>query len=184
MPVFRSRAQAAVLTEVLLRPETEVSVTDLAARLGMPLSTVHDEVRRLLGAAILSERAVGRSRLVRANSDNPAVRPLTELVTMTLGVPTIVRDAFSAIREVERVYLYGSWAACYLGEVGPVPHDLDVLVVGSPTRADVYEAADTVERLVGFPVNPVVVRPERWAAKKADALVRTIRSGPTVAVYG
>ena len=64
MPVFRSRHQADLLTLLFLRPDQDYTVTDLAARLGIPLTTAHREVQRLEDAGLLTGRAVGRSRLM------------------------------------------------------------------------------------------------------------------------
>jgi hypothetical protein len=183
MPVFRSRAQGALLADLLLHPTEEFSLTDLAQRTGTALSTVHDEVERLVAAGILAERYVGRSRLVRASASNPAVRPLTDLAAMTFGPLAAVRDAFTSLTGAERVLIYGSWAARYHGEPGPPPHDLDVLVVGPAKRAAVYDAADEVERRTGFTVNPVLMSAARWT-KRADPLVRQIRASATVEVVG
>lgn len=182
LPVFRSRTQAAVLAEVLLRPSEEFSLTDLARRVGAALSTVHAEVERLVRAEVFAERTVGRSRLVRANPENLAVRPLTELVALTFGPFGVVRDAFRVVPGVYRVVLYGSWAARYLGEPGPPPRDVDVLVVGTADRAAVYEAAEAAERVLRLPVNPVLASPKRFAAKD-DTLMRQVNASPTVTVH-
>jgi hypothetical protein len=47
LPEFPSRPQAELLMWLLLHPEQEFGVSDPAARLGMPLSTLHREVVRL-----------------------------------------------------------------------------------------------------------------------------------------
>jgi DNA-binding IclR family transcriptional regulator len=47
LPIFRSRLQADILAMLLLQPDQELSLTDLAARFDAPLSTVHGEVQRL-----------------------------------------------------------------------------------------------------------------------------------------
>jgi predicted nucleotidyltransferase len=181
MPVFRSRVQAEILAATLLHPEQEQTLTWLAQRAGAALSTVHAEVGRLVLAGILNERTVGRSREVRANAGNPAVAPLTELVTLTFGPPRIVAEELTDVPGVFRVLLYGSWAARYEGEPGPPPHDIDVLVVGRADRAAVYDAADRAERRLGSPVHPVLVTPERYAAAD-DPLIRQIAASPSVTV--
>ena len=181
LPVFRSTAQAKVLTAVLLRPDEERSLTDLARETGVALSTVHDEVARLVRAGILSERLAGRSRLLRANTDNPVVRPLTELVALTFGPIPVVAEEFGDLAGVEQVILFGSWAARYLGEPGLPPRDVDVLVVGSPDRAAVYDAADRTEQRIGSRVHPVLVTPARFATA-ADPLIQQIKGSPAVTV--
>ena len=181
LPVFRSPAQARLLATLLLHPDEEHTLTDLARHTRIPLSTVHGEVARLVRAGILAERAVGRARLLRANGDNPAVRPLTELVALTFGPITVIEEEFADLPGVQMVILFGSWAARYLGEPGPPPRDVDVLVVGSTGRDALYRAADRAEQRLGRPVHPVLATPERFAAN-ADPLIQQIKASPAVTV--
>jgi predicted nucleotidyltransferase len=179
MPVFRSAVQAEVLAALLLHPAVELPLTDLATRIGAPLSTVHAEVSRLVTAGILSERSLGRSRLLRADTANPAVAPLTQLLLLTYGPKTVVAGEFAGVDGVEQVILYGSWAARYLGTPGPPPRDVDVLVVGTAERADVYDAADRAEARIGLPVHPVLVSAAAFESGKSP-LLREVKSAPYV----
>lgn len=77
--------------------------------------------------------------------------------------------------------IFGSWAARYLGEAGPGPHDLDVLVVGRPTRESVYDAADRAQHRLALPVNLVIRTADAWRAAK-DPLVSRIQASPLVTV--
>jgi len=181
LPVFRSQLQADILAALLLNPEREYSLTDLAQRFDAPLSTVHGEVKRLTDAGLLRRRNVGRSAVVRANSANRLVEPLAELLFLSWGPLQVVADEFAWMEGAERVLIFGSWAARYLQRPGPPPHDLDVLVVGRPTRAAVYDAADRAQQRLGMPVNPVIRTADAWRAA-ADPLAQQIQSGPFVAV--
>ncbi len=181
LPVFRSQLQADILAALLLHPEREYSVTDLARRFDAPLSTVHGEVRRLTEAGLLRRRNVGRSALVQANPGNRLVGPLAELLFLSWGPPQVVAEEFAELDGAERVLIFGSWAARYHQQHGPPPHDLDVLVVGRPTREAVYDAADRAQQRLGMPVNPVIRSGNAWR-QAADPLVQQIQSGPLVAV--
>lgn len=181
LPVFRSRLQADILAALLLNTEHEYSMTELAQRFDAPLSTVHDEVKRLIEAGLLLRRNIGRSSMIRANPDNRLVEPLAEVLFLAWGPLQVVADEFSGLDGAERVLIFGSWAARYLQWPGPHPRDLDVLVVGGPTRESVYDAADRAERRLGMPVNPVIRAADAWH-KAADPLVQQIQSGPLVAV--
>lgn len=181
LPVFRSQLQADILAALLLNPEREYSLTDLARRFDAPLSTVHDEVKRLTDAGLLRRRSVGRSAMVQANMSNRLAEPLARLLFLSWGPLQVVADEFSGLDGAERVLIFGSWAARYLQWPGPPPHDLDVLVVGDPARGDVYDAADRAQQKLGMPVNPVIRSSEVWQ-KAADPLVRQIQSSPLVAV--
>lgn len=94
MPVFRSQYQAELLMWLMLHPEQEYGVTELAARLGVPLSTLHREVNRLDLAGLLASRTQGRNRLIRANVEHPAAKPLAQLLEITFGPRAVVAEEF------------------------------------------------------------------------------------------
>jgi len=181
VPVFRSRLQADILAALLLNPEREYSLTDLAHRFGAPLSTVHGEVKRLTEAGLLRRRSIGRSAMVQANPGNRLVEPLTQLLFLSWGPLQVIANEFAEMNGAERVLIFGSWAARYLQRPGPPPHDLDVLVVGRPTRESVYDAADRAQQRLAMPVNPVIRSAEAWR-DATDPLIQQIQSGPLVEV--
>jgi DNA-binding transcriptional ArsR family regulator len=166
---------------LLLHPAQEFTITELARRLSVPQSTVSGEVRRLVDAGILADRAVGRARLVRANSSSRLVGPLTELLTLTYGPHVVIADEFAALEGAVQVVIFGSWAARYHGERGLPPNDVDVLVVGTPDRVAMYSAAEHAESRLNQPVNPVVCPPDQWA-RPAEPFIREIKSRPYVTV--
>jgi predicted nucleotidyltransferase len=181
LPVFRSKLQADILAALLLDPQREYSLTELAQRFGAPLSTVHGEVKRLTEAGLLRRRNIGRSVMVQANPGNRLVGPLGELLFLSWGPLQVIADEFAKLDGAEQVLIFGSWAARYLQRPGPPPHDLDVLVVGRPTRESVYDAADRAQQRLAMPVNPVIRATEAWR-EAADPLIQQIQSGPFVTV--
>jgi hypothetical protein len=181
LPIFRSRLQAEILAALLLNPERESSITDLARRFGAAVSTVHGEIGRLVEAGLLQRRDAGRSAMVRANPANRLARPLAELMFLAWGPAQVIAEEFSGLPGAERVLIFGSWAARYLDWPGPPPTDLDVLVVGPAARSAVYDAADRAQQRLELPVNPVIKPAAAWRAA-TDPLVRQIQSGPHVAI--
>jgi hypothetical protein len=178
-PTFRSRTQGDLLALVLLHPDREWTVSELARDLGVALTTTQSEVARLAEGGVLATRKVGRARVVRANTASPAVAPLTQLTLVTFGPQTVVADEFAALG-AERVIVFGSWAARYHGEPGPLPADIDVLVVGDVARADVYAAAERAEARLGMPVNPVLRNAAAWDDPTGDPLLTEIHARPYV----
>ena len=181
LPVFRSRLQADILAALLLNPGAEYSLTELAERFHAPLSTVHGEVKRLTDSGLLRRRDAGRSAMVRANPDNRLVKPLTELLLLSWGPLQVVAEEFAGLSGAGQVLIFGSWAARYHERPGKPPHDVDVLVVGQPSREDVYAAADQAQQRLGMPVNPVIRTEDAWRLA-SDPLVQQIQSSPVVEV--
>jgi DNA-binding transcriptional ArsR family regulator len=182
LPVLRSQHLAEILTLLLLHPDSEYSISEVAGKLSLPLTTVQREVTRLYSAGLIRERRVGRSRLVSADPASRYTRPLTELVTLAFGPRLVIGEEFRSL-DAAAVAIYGSWAARYEGVAGRAPHDVDVLVIGEVPRRSLYEAAEQAEHRLGLPVNPVLCSLSRWLAA-SDPLIQQIRSAPVVWVIG
>jgi predicted nucleotidyltransferase len=181
LPVFRSRLQGELLALVLADPDAEWTVDDLAERTGHPYQTVANEVRRLQAADIVLARFIGRSKLLRANTGSPYFRPLAQLALMAFGPPLVVEEEFTPVDGIERIFIFGSWAARYAGESGPAPRDVDVLLVGAPDRDAAYEATRRAERRLGREVNIVIRGREAWHSA-SDGFMRQLRSSPLLEI--
>ncbi|MEJ7633941.1 winged helix-turn-helix domain-containing protein [Aeromicrobium sp.] len=180
-PIFRSDGQARLLASLLLGDD-ELSVTDLARRADLAYPTVHREVARLLEAGILTERLVGRTRLIRANQDSPLTRPLREILVISAGPAALLSGELGRIAGIRSAFLYGSFAARLLGIEGPTPNDIDVMVIGTPDINEVYEACAHVESAVHRPVNPTILTADELAER--SGFLGSVRSGPVVPVIG
>jgi DNA-binding transcriptional ArsR family regulator len=180
LPLLRSRMQGELLALVLLHPEREYSITELAEACGVTPTAVLREVERLVGGGILEDRRVGRSRLVKARTDTPLYRPLSEVLAVTFGPVPLLAEALSGLAGVREAYIYGSWAARYSGEPGPPPGDVDVLVVGAPDPDALFDLAEGVSRRLGREVNVHRISPASWAASSADPFLTSVRERPLV----
>jgi hypothetical protein len=182
LPILRSQHLAEMLTLLLLHPDAEYTLSEVAGKLALPLTTVQREAGRLSDSGLIRERRVGRSRLVSANPASRYTRPLTELVSLAFGPQLVIGEEFAALGAAA-VAIFGSWAARYEGVTGPAPNDVDVIVIGDTPRSEIYEAAERAEERLRLPVNPVLCSRQRWLAA-ADPLIQQVRSAPLVWVIG
>ena len=178
LPLLRSRMQGELLALVLLHPEREYSITELAEACGVTPTAVLREVERLVGGGILEDRRVGRSRLVKARTDSALYRPLSEVISLTFGPLPLLAEALSGLADVREAYIYGSWAARYSGEPGPPPGDVDVLVVGSPDPDTLFDLAEGVSRRLGREVNVHRISTASWAGSTTDPFLTSVRERP------
>lgn len=179
LPLLRSRVQGDLLALTYLNPDNEYSVTEVADRIGASVKAVHQEAARLTAAGLLLDRKVGTSRLVRSVTDSLLTRPLTDLLAVTYGPLPVISEALSGVAGVRHAYIYGSWAARYSGETGPVPGDVDVLVVGEADPDELNERARNAESILRRDVNVRRVREKAWEAQK-DPFITTVRARPLV----
>lgn len=159
LPLLRSPVQAELLTLILLNPDREWTLSELARRVDTHVSTALREVVRAEAAGVVSTRLVGRSRLARAAA-SPLTGPLTELLLRAFGPRQVVGEELEGVAGVEDAFLFGSWAARYSGEPGRAPADIDVLVLGQPDRDALFEAAERASERLAREVNVTIRGPD------------------------
>ena len=182
-PFLRSDAQGAVLAETLLDPATELTISEIARRAGVLPAVAHREVSRLVDADVLRDRREGNNRLVRANTEHPLWPLMSQIVVETYGPAPLLRNLLAVLPGIREAYIYGSWAGRRAGQSGPPPRDIDVLVVGNPSRTDLLDVADAAQQRLHTEVNIRTITPEEWAAKDQPFLV-TVASRPLIALVG
>lgn len=108
--------------------------------------------------------------------------PLRDILTLATGPVLLLSDELARIDGIESAFLYGSYAARVRGVEGPAPHDIDLMVVGTPDPVAVYDACDRVGDAVHRPVNPTIL--SRTEAEGGSGFLENLRSNPTVPIIG
>lgn len=182
-PIFRSDMQARLLASVLLSDD-ELTLAQAAERAATPNATAHREVGRLLGAGILTERSIGRARLLAANPDSPLVEPLRRILSVVAGPVHHLTRELSAIEHIDVAFIYGSFAARATGHSGPSPNDINVMVIGDPDADAVYAACERVEGRVGRPVKATILSAAEVESERSGGFLRQIAEQPRLPLIG
>ena len=106
--------------------------------------------------------------------------PLREILTVVSGPVVLLAEELERIDGIQSAFLYGSFAARMLGDPGPAPHDIDVMVLGEPDVDAVHEACTRAEAAAHRPVSPTILTPGEFAAP--SGFLDNVRSGPAVPV--
>jgi hypothetical protein len=181
LPLLRSRVTGALLALLYLHPDRDYTLTEAGRAIDASPKVMSTETDRLVKAGLVREARRGQARLIRAETTGPVSRPLTDLLAVTYGPLPVLGDLLSGIAGVEQAYIYGSWAARYLGEPGPVPRDVDVLIVGTTDEDVLYDIAREAEGRLGREVNVSAITRQYWEAPDpADSFMRHVRERPLV----
>jgi predicted nucleotidyltransferase len=179
LPLLRSQVQGDLLALLYLHPDVEYSLSEVARIIGTSVKTVHTEASRLVSAGFITDRRLGNIRLVRAVTDSVVARPLADLLAVTYGPLPVLTDLLSAAHGVREAFIYGSWAARYSGEMGPIPNDVDVLVIGTIDLDELDRITRTAEARLRRPVSARRVRPEVWdSSDSSDPFIASVRDRP------
>ncbi|MGL4174947.1 MAG: MarR family transcriptional regulator [Dermatophilaceae bacterium] len=182
LPLLRSRAQGDIIAWIVLHPDQEYSLAEIGRAVGVSGPTVMREVGRLAEAGLVREVRRGNQRLVRADTDNAVYAPLASLMSVTFGPVPVLRELLAPVAGVREAWVYGSWAARYAQQPGPVPGDIDVLVVGTVDPDVLDDVARVAALRLGREVNIRRVRPSAWDNADADPFKATVTSRPMVAL--
>jgi hypothetical protein len=74
LPILRSQQQGEILALLLGDPDLELSLTEIATRVGAPHPSVYCEIQRAEQADPVTSRTIGNTRLVWANTEGPVLR--------------------------------------------------------------------------------------------------------------
>ena len=178
LPILRSQQQGEILALLLGDPDLELSLTDISQRTHAPHPSVYREVERAEQAGLVTTRKIGNTRLVRANPASPYYAGLAEVLTRAFGVPAVLADVLGPVAGISAAYIYGSWAARHAGQPGQRPvGDIDVLVLGTPDRDQLYEALSLAEQRLGRPVE-ATIRDSSWLESGTGSFHDTVTSRP------
>jgi len=181
LPILRSRGQAEILCAVLANPNREWTLGELAKVSGQSLPTVQREVERAELAALVESRRMGRQRLVKAEPSQIAIM-LANLLLWSYGPKFVIAEEFAGIKGIDRLFIFGSWAARYHGVDGYPPQDLDVLVIGDANLSDVFRAAHAASNKLQLEVNPKLFSHTWWENKTGSGFRMEIERRPIVEI--
>ena len=137
------------------------------------------EVDRLVEAGLLETELRSGRRSVWANTTSPIFEELHSILLKTIGPKAVLEQQFRGVRGVDRALIYGSWARRYHGQAGPLPQDVDLMVIGTGDVAEIRAEADRASHKLGRDVNVSVLRPQEWDSS-STGFVAHLKSEPQV----
>lgn len=147
------KTRRSVLALLYSHPDDAFYLRQVARAVGSGLGAIQRELGRLTAAGILLRRVGGRQVYYQANRACPIFAELQSLVIKTVGVADVLRAALTGLAgRIEVAFIHGSMAK----GGARADSDVDVLVVGAVTFAEVVSALGPTQEKLGREVNPSV----------------------------
>lgn len=172
-----------VLAQLLLEPELELHLRELARLTGSHAGTVGRELDKLTEAGLLLRSEQGNQVRYRANCDCPLFGDLAAIFRKTHGAAAVLREALAPVAGKIRVALvFGSMAR----GAQSAGSDIDLLVVGEVGFAELVQALYPAQAELHREINPVLYSPAEYAQRVqgGEAFVREITGKPVVFLMG
>jgi predicted nucleotidyltransferase len=156
------KTRRALLALFYTHPDESFYLRQVIRAISLGQGTVQRELSNLTRAGLIIRSSRGNQVFYRANRESPVFPELQSLMVKTAGVADILREAFRDLKgRIRLAFIYGSFA------IGTFRNqsDLDVMVIGKVTFAEVAEAVRSAQEILGREVNPTVYSPTEFQKK-------------------
>ncbi|MEY4311211.1 MAG: hypothetical protein RLZ71_1137 [Actinomycetota bacterium] len=178
-PLLKSDTQGMILAQLFMNPTDGFSISELGRFARTSTPTAMREIDRLLESHLVTEKTYGRARVIQANQKHRLYKAIKEIVAYSYGPTAVLPVALYRIDGLEKAFLYGPYAAHLKRELGPEPHDVDLLLIGYMNRIDASKAAERVEGYLGRAVNVQFIGSQEWQKGESN-FVKEVQSRPLV----
>ncbi len=167
----------------LMQPDQKVHLRELARQTHAAPGTLKKELDALCFVGLLLSERVGNQVQFQANQGHPIFAELKALVRKTTGLADALRQALQPLGDqVELAFVLGSMAS----GSAHAASDVDLLVVGSASFAQVMEATYAAQAQLGREINPKVMTAAEWASKQLEGnpFVQELLAKPKIQLIG
>jgi len=148
-----------VLGLLLLHPESEYHVREIARLTNTVAGTLHKELKQLADVGILSKQKKGNQVLYKANIDCPIFKELASILRKTSGVADVIKGALSSLTNtIEIAFIFGSLAKGKENEGS----DIDLMIIGDAAFFDVVKSLHPSQEVLAREINPKVYSADEW----------------------
>jgi predicted nucleotidyltransferase len=172
-----------VLDLLLLQPDAQYHLREIARLTGTQPGTLARELAKLVVAGVLLKVPVGNQVHYRANRECPIFTELSSILRKTSGLAETLAAALLPLAEqVELAFVFGSMAS----GTARTDSDIDLLIIGELGFAEAVAALYPLQAQLAREINPKVYRHTEWQQLLAEqgAFIRDVLSKPRMLVLG
>ncbi len=178
-----SKTRRAVLALLYSHADEAYYLRQIVRAAGVGLGAVQRELKQLADAGIIRRIVRGHQVYYQANPQCPVFAELKTLILRTVGVGAALQAALAPLDDrIDVAFIYGSIAR----KEEHRESDVDVLVVGKVTFAEIVSSLSEAQKAIGREINPTVYPPAEFRSKIAAGhhFLNTLLRGPMFFLIG
>ncbi len=172
-----------ILALLLLRPESAYHVREIARLTNTSAGTLHKELRKLAAVGILKKVVTGNQVSYSADTNCVIYHELKSIINKTSGIAEVLRQNLEPLmNQCTYAGIFGSTAS----GTETSHSDIDILIVGSVTFAEVIEATFALQQKFGREINPKIYSVDEWikAAQDGRSFIHDLMAKPMLTIVG
>lgn len=172
-----------ILSLLLLRPDESFYVREIARLTDVPAGSLHRELKLLSDSGLLQRTEAGNQVRYQANPECPILPELAGIFRKTSGLADVLRELLAPLKSnIKIAWVFGSMAQ----GSAQAGSDIDLMVIGSVSFANVVHACHAGAGKLGREVNPVVMTRAAFRTKlqAGERFVARVAREPKIFVIG
>ena len=177
------KTRRAVLSLLYTHADESFYLRQIARSAAAGLGSVQRELQSLHSVGIITRTASGRQVYYKANTQCPVFAELKTLIMKTAGAGDVLKTALAPLADrITVAFIYGSVAA----GTEKRESDIDIMVVGKLTFAEVVTALQKAQQTLGREINPSVYPEAEFKAKLAtdNHFLKSVVNTPILFLVG
>jgi predicted nucleotidyltransferase len=168
---------------LLLNPEADFHVRELARLTGTSAGTLHKELAKLTASGILQRKQIGNQVHYSANISCPIFEELASIFRKTSGLVDVLAKALVSLEsKIDFAFVFGSVAS---GDQQSFS-DVDVMLIGNLSFSETVQALHPTQTVLQRELNPVVYSQEEFQRriKNNDTFIKEVLAKPKLFIIG
>ena len=163
--ILSSRTRAGVFSVLFGWDPQELHAREISRRTEITLSTVQQELKKLVGLDLVERRQDGNRVCFKANRLHPLFSEIRNLTVKTSGIIPLLRTALLPVAEdIVSAFVFGSVARSE-----ELAHsDIDIMIIGNLGLRKVSSLMTPVCQQMDREVNPYTLTPESFSKRCAE----------------
>ncbi len=177
------KVRSSVLALLFCHGDRAFYFREVERSVGMGRGAVQRELTNLVSAGLVTRRKQGNQVYYQANPKSAIFSELKSLMVKTVGVAEVLREALIPLQDrITTAFVYGSFAK----GTEKTDSDVDVLVIGDVTFAEVVDLLGAAQESLGREVNPSVYPVAEFVAKvlAGHHFVTSVAGEPKIFLFG
>lgn len=179
--VLSSRVRAEIFRLLFGLDEKELYLREMERQAGLSLSTIRQDLQKLVKLDLVRTRRDGNRLYYRANTEHPLYPEIRKLVLKTAGLVEILKSVLN--REgVKVAFVFGSLASSR----EKAASDVDLILIGAVGLRTLSNWLSGVSEQIGREINPhtMTVEEFRHRKEKGNHFLSNVLESPKLFIIG
>ena len=180
--ISKSKIRRDLLSLFFTNSSNRYYLRELERNLGYSAGSIRRELLKFKQDNLFETHRVGNLLYYSLNTKHPLFNEIKSIVSKTVGVEGLLKNALSSLKNIQIAFIYGSFAS---GKEN-FSSDIDLMIIGEPDDAPFYENISALESKLEREINPSIYSIADYKKKKKEksGFILDLLKNPKIMLIG